>query len=180
MRYIVTQANSTLHHWWNIIDTETGGATVAAFHGSVPNVEQEAGNLCHRLNQIGGTLWAPSIVDIGTVLHRIDQRLDQIQNEVSKLSTQDTALTQAVTDLVSAFTDNTTAIEAEIAALKAQIVAGDDPVVDTAVTNLENLVTTMKASTAAAQAAIAPPAPPAPTPTPAPAAPAAGSTTTGS
>lgn len=157
MRFVLTQANSTLHHWWNIIDTKTSGATVAAFHGSIPNVEQEAGNLCHRLNQVEGTLWAPSIVDIGTVLHRIDQRLDELQNEVRKLTDQETALTQVVTDLTSAFTDNTAAMQAEILAIEAKTTPGDDPVVDTAISNLKTLVSTIQASTAAAQAAVAPP-----------------------
>lgn len=88
------------------------------------------------------------------------REIKQLQLEVKKLANQDAALTQVVTDLVSAFTDNTTAVQAEIAAIQAQITPGDDPVVDTAVANLQALVDTMKASTAAAQAAVAPPATP--------------------
>jgi hypothetical protein len=108
----------------------------------------------------------------GLVAERIFEKLDlilgiqgnmhreikQLQLEVTKLANQDAALTQVVTDLVSAFTDNTTAIQAEITAIQGAITPGDDPVVDTAVVNLQALVDTIKASTAAAQAAIAPPA----------------------
>ena len=105
----------------------------------------------------------PGSQDAWDVLDAVLCELRQLKEEVMKMANNDAALTQVVSDLVDAFTANTTAVEAEIAALQKATTPGDDPVVDTAIFNLQSLVTTIKQSTAAAQAAIAPaPAPAAP------------------
>lgn len=109
-------------------------------------------------NEIRGRDPRPGSLTVMEMLDLIYYELRQNREEVKQLADQDAALTQVVTDLASAFDDNTTAIEAEIAKIQSSVTPGDDPVVDTAITNLQTLVATMKASTAAAQAAIAPPA----------------------
>lgn len=90
-----------------------------------------------------------------------NRKINQLSAEVKLMASNDAALTQAVQDLLSAQTDNFTALDAEVASLKGAQSGSDtpDPVIDTAVTNIETIVANLKASTAAAQAAIAPPPP---------------------
>lgn len=99
----------------------------------------------------------PQLVQI-LLLGIVLLELRQLRKEVHRMNQQDAALVQAVTDLTTAVTDNGTAMSAEIANLEAQITPGDDPVIDSAISNLKSLTTQLNQSTAAAQAAIAPPA----------------------
>ena len=108
-----------------------------------------------------------------TQLDRIEILLHQLREEVRIMAEtqqdQDTQLSADVTALTNALTDFETAVAAEIASIKASPAAAD-PVVATAITNLEGLTSRLKADALAA----APPAPtptpvPTPTPTPAPA-----------
>lgn len=105
-----------------------------------------------------------------TQLDRIEFELHQLREEVRTMAEtqqdQDTQIASDVTALTNAFTGFESAVAAEIAAIKSTPAAAD-PVVATALTNLEALTAKMVADTAAAT--------PAPTPTPAPPAPAAGS-----
>lgn len=80
----------------------------------------------------------------------------QMLEEIRTMATNDAQLTQAVQDLLSAYQDNTTAIEAELAAIKAKGLDGADPAIATAVTNIEQMVSEMKQSTADVQAYLNP------------------------
>jgi RNA binding exosome subunit len=104
-RYIVRQSNATLHHWWNVIDTETGDAVVAALHNTVPNAEQETKAICSRLNGIGGDPRDLAIVEVRSMLHRINRKINEIQKEVRRKSMTESNLDQALDKLETSATN---------------------------------------------------------------------------
>jgi hypothetical protein len=113
------------------------------------------------LNRDGPSNWESDRTILLCVLELLlhtNRKINLLTQEVRIMASNDAALTQAVQDLLSAQTDNFAALDAEVASLKGAQSGSDspDPVIDTAVTNIETIVTNLKASTAAAQAAIAP------------------------
>lgn len=99
----------------------------------------------------------PVARQILSMLRQVLDGLQHLTNEVKRMTTQETALAQAVGDLTTAFNANTAAIAAELDSIK-NSGAGDDPVVATAITNIEGIVSQLNAATTAAQAATVPPA----------------------
>lgn len=172
-RYVVMQRNAILHlHRWIVIDTQCLGAPVAYFYDSLPNAEEEAHFLCSRLNKIGEAPRDLTMVEVRSMLYRINRKCNEIRTEIRHMTPAESPLDQAIDNLGTAAT-NKLAEDQIVDGLASQAV---DQTAETA--KIQGITDELNKETAAEQALVASqtPAPPA-TPDPAAPAPDAGTAT---